>query len=284
MGRMMSDRSCDRSIARRQRRRHTYDTAAVVDGGLPVLRRAFTLVELLVVVAIIALLLGILLPALGKARDISRLSACGSNLRQLGVATRTYAADFQDRIPAGPAGDSFFGRPWTQVNGAGIWIGNPLNTYMAHGLLLDEHLGNNTKTLECPGDDTNSPADELAKIGTTDNALASYAYRHLSQTTSDKLTDLGVNGVGSAARALFMDTESYGPKAAGQYHSAHNGETVNIAYLDAHVESVANTDGVLAIREEDFADIAGVLDRGDQVFVNADHAENGNAAGAPPLP
>ncbi len=60
---------------------------------------AFTLLELLIVLAIIAVLISLLLPALNYAREQARWVNCKSNLQQINNALRMYANDFRDRYP-----------------------------------------------------------------------------------------------------------------------------------------------------------------------------------------
>src|SRR5215831_2242854 len=145
---------------------------------------AFTLVELLVVIAILVILVAMLLPALASAKEKARKVACVSNLRQIGIAIRNYASDFNGRIPYGPKAPPFTnpsdfypstGAPTSLIS---LQTGNPV----ALGLLLPQHLANQPKVLFCPGSDEPVDSDaELTKVGHY-QAQCSYYYRHAGNT------------------------------------------------------------------------------------------------------
>jgi len=78
-------------------------------------KRGFTLIELLVVIAIIAILAAILFPVFSRIKEQGRKSACLQNLRQIGLGLRSYADDYDGKLPYAlgwwdGAGDTFVGK------------------------------------------------------------------------------------------------------------------------------------------------------------------------------
>jgi type II secretory pathway pseudopilin PulG len=113
--------------------------------------RAFTLVELLVVTGIIAVLVGVLIPVLSRARENARRVGCASNMRQLATAFLMYANDNRQRFPFSAAAAS----PWPHDPYPEDWIhwqdgrnlaDSALARYLAAGAGLSD-------VLRCPSDD-----------------------------------------------------------------------------------------------------------------------------------
>ncbi|MBY0114327.1 MAG: prepilin-type N-terminal cleavage/methylation domain-containing protein [Phycisphaerales bacterium] len=119
-------------------------------------RRAFTLIELLIVIAIIALLLGLALPALRGARTTAQTLKCLINMKAFADATTGYAMDYKDQVfPALPRTKWPNGtRVWPgdgipEIPKASIWAQDVKGRKRIPGLLWP-YLANNQNVGECP--------------------------------------------------------------------------------------------------------------------------------------
>lgn len=113
--------------------------------------RFFTLVELLIVIAIIAILSGLLLPALRRARDKAKDVGCVGNLKQIGAGGLMYANDNDDW--------TFGEEPFNSGSASTLAMGNgsPL-VKMGLGKLVDDYLSGSILSFYCPGHDGNDLA------------------------------------------------------------------------------------------------------------------------------
>jgi prepilin-type N-terminal cleavage/methylation domain-containing protein/prepilin-type processing-associated H-X9-DG protein len=171
--------------------------------------RAFTLVELLVVIAIIAILAALLLPALGRAKEEARATACLSNLHQTGIALQIYVQENNNKLPVMYDAD-----PET----------DPTGTNAAINQVLLAQLGN-TNVLHCPSD-----PQYFQTTG------SSYSWNNLlNGENADHLVVFGLAFQPQQIPVAF-DKESF-HKARGP------NKAVNYLYADGHIKNLLTIAG-----------------------------------------
>ena len=126
-------------------------------------RRGFTLIELLVVVAIIAVLISILLPALGAARTQAKMTVCASRLHEIGTALYCYLAEWNGRVPyvETPMTNGSGHPPRNQYNvpgyGSDRWPDDDLDPFdrsrwpvSLANILIPHYIGETRELFVCP--------------------------------------------------------------------------------------------------------------------------------------
>jgi len=162
-------------------------------------RRAFTLIELLVVVAIIALLIAILLPSLGKAREQTRRTICGTNLKGQGLAFAIYAGQYNDRLPV-------------FTNTAGYWLHDEPNE-VGDSLLNTATSANQSaasvrRWFYCP---SNLGANTDARWIFGGNNWRSFGYTYLNRRDATKSDDSTYSHSGQSVDNKISVTLRIGP-------------------------------------------------------------------------
>jgi prepilin-type N-terminal cleavage/methylation domain-containing protein/prepilin-type processing-associated H-X9-DG protein len=169
--------------------------------------RAFTLVELLVVIGVIALLASLLLPALVRGKESARGAKCMSNLRQLGIALKVHVHDHEDLMP--------------MMTNAPLPPGAIPPS--APNLVLSLDLSGGTNVFACPSDD-------LALFPQTGSS-----YQWNSLLNGQPADRLSITLLGVTVNLLEHGTPLFWNK--DQFHRARGpGQEKNVLYADGHVD------------------------------------------------
>jgi prepilin-type N-terminal cleavage/methylation domain-containing protein/prepilin-type processing-associated H-X9-DG protein len=145
-------------------------------------RHGFTLIEILVTIAIIALLAAMLFPIGLRAREMARRATCASQLRQIGMAFSMYLADWDGRYPN--TGDPYLwmGRKWRWLLDG--YIGETMRRDPAHP--QDPLRSSRTpQILWCPSDDTSTRRYDATSYGYS--AAFYHAPGQIAAMTTDDL-------------------------------------------------------------------------------------------------
>ncbi len=113
---------------------------------VPQIKKNFTIIEILIVIAIIVIISGMLLPTLAQAREKGKAISCVSNIRQLSTAPANYTSDYDGHFVPGKSDGA-----WGDAN-LKRWHGSRVNAnsaFQSNGPLM-YYLGNSQKVKECP--------------------------------------------------------------------------------------------------------------------------------------
>ncbi len=161
----------------------------------------FTLIELLVVVSIIALLIGILLPALGRARETGVQAQCLSNMKQLGIVMEAYANDYKEQyVRASP---TIFGIDLERWHGTRTTASEAFNPVTGP---LYTYFGDTGQAKRCPALDRY--VSTQAGIGAFERGCGGYGINDLF--IGSRVYKLGYDAIGFQTCSRRFDVQKPG--------------------------------------------------------------------------